>query len=323
MTAVNSSPGKVQFVEIGSDNDGQRVDNFLLSKLKGVPKSRIYKILRSGEVRVNKGRVKPSTRLVVNDVVRIPPVRMAEQQSQTIPDSLIREIDENILFENNDIIIINKPAGLAVHAGSNIKLGVIDILRADRFKDNFIELAHRLDRQTSGCLVLAKSRQVLTELNKLMTSENAVSKQYLALTQGNWAEGEHRINAPLSKNEIKGGERMVTVNPEGKKAISLFTPSEQFTNCSLVDIKLLTGRTHQIRVHASHEGHPVAGDSKYGDKTFNKQMKEIGLKRMFLHARTLEFDLNGHINVTAPLDANLQKVINNLRINAANNEEKI
>lgn len=313
MSAVNSSPNKVQFVEIGPDNDGQRIDNFLLSKLRGVPKSRIYKILRSGEVRVNKGRVKPSTRLAVNDIVRIPPVRLAEREAGSIPDALIDLINNSVIFENNNLIIINKPAGLAVHAGSNIKFGVIDVLRADRFKDAFIELAHRLDRETSGCLILAKSRDVLIQMNALMNSDRGVCKQYLALTQGNWPNGENRIEAPLSKNEVKGGERVVTVNDQGKPAISLFTPTEQFRECSLVEIRLLTGRTHQIRVHAQFTGHPVAGDTKYGNKVFNKRMKQNGLKRMFLHARTLEFELNGHIKVTAPLDDNLQKVINTLR----------
>jgi len=315
MTTNQISSGKVQFIEINEDNNDQRVDNFLMSKLKGVPKSRIYKILRSGEVRVNKGRVKPSHRLQANDIVRIPPVRIDEKQTANIPERLIEELNQNILFENDDLLIINKPAGLAVHAGSGLAFGVIDILRAERFKDAFIELAHRLDRETSGCLVLAKSRIALTQLNALFTSGDAVTKQYLALTKGNWPDGENRIEVPLSKNEIKSGERMVTINPNGKHAISLFRPTEQFSECSLTEVTLLTGRTHQIRVHANSEGHPVAGDAKYGDKTFNKQLKKIGLKRMFLHARHLEFNLNGPINITAPLDNNLRNVIENLRNN--------
>ena len=315
MTTNQISSGKVQFIEINEDNNDQRVDNFLMSKLKGVPKSRIYKILRSGEVRVNKGRVKPSHRLQANDIVRIPPVRIDEKQTANIPERLIEELNQNILFENDDLLIINKPAGLAVHAGSGVAFGVIDILRAERFKDTFIELAHRLDRETSGCLVLAKSRIALTQLNALFTSGDAVTKQYLTLTKGNWPDSENRIEAPLSKNEIKSGERMVTINPNGKHAISLFRPTEQFSECSLTEVTLLTGRTHQIRVHANSEGHPVAGDAKYGDKTFNKQLKKIGLKRMFLHARHLEFNLNGPINITAPLDNNLRNVIENLRNN--------
>lgn len=315
MTTNQISSGKVQFIEINDDNNDQRVDNFLMSKLKGVPKSRIYKILRSGEVRVNKGRVKPSHRLKATDIVRIPPVYIDEQQTASIPERLIEEINQNILFENDDVLVINKPAGLAVHAGSGIAFGVIDILRAKRFKDSFIELAHRLDRETSGCLVLAKSRIALTQLNALFTSDNAITKQYLTLTKGNWPDGENRIEAPLSKNEVKSGERMVTINANGKHAISLFRPTEQFSECSLAEVTLLTGRTHQIRVHANSEGHPVAGDTKYGDKTFNKQLKAIGLKRMFLHARHLEFNLNGPVNVTAPLDDNLKNVIENLRKN--------
>lgn len=315
MTTNQITSGKVQFIEINEDNNDQRVDNFLMSKLKGVPKSRIYKILRSGEVRVNKGRVKPSHRLQTSDIVRIPPVRLNEKQSTSIPDRLIEELNQNILFENDDLIIINKPSGLAVHAGSGIAFGVIDILRAQRFKDAFVELAHRLDRETSGCLVLAKSRTALTQLNTLFTSANAINKQYITLTKGNWPDGENRIDAPLSKNEIKSGERMVTINPNGKHAISLFRSTEQFSDCSLTEVTLLTGRTHQIRVHANSEGHPVAGDEKYGDKIFNKQLKAIGLKRMFLHARHLEFNLNGPINITAPLDNNLRNVIEKLRSN--------
>jgi len=313
MTTSEITSGKVQFVEISADNNGQRIDNFLMSKLKGVPKSRIYKILRSGEVRVNKGRVKPSQRLQTNDLVRIPPVQFNEKQTLTIPENLIDKLNQSILFENDDLLVINKPSGLAVHAGSGVSFGIIDILRAQRFKDNFIELAHRLDRETSGCLVLAKNRNTLTQLNALFTSGDSVTKQYLTLTKGNWPEGENRVDAPLSKNEIKSGERMVTINPGGKNAISLFRPTEQFSDCSLVEVTLLTGRTHQIRVHANSQNHPVAGDTKYGDKIFNKRLKAVGLKRMFLHSRLLAFDLNGHISVTAPLDNSLKSVIENLR----------
>lgn len=313
MSIPNSPAIKVQTLEINADNDGQRIDNYLMSKLKGVPKSRIYKILRSGEVRVNKGRIKPSHRLASGDMVRIPPVRISESKHPTIPDRLIEELNEAVLFENDDLIIINKPAGLAVHAGSNINYGVIDILRAERFANSFIELAHRLDRQTSGCLVLAKSRHALTQLHALFNSNQALTKQYLTLTKGHWPEVTQRIDAPLSKNEVKAGERMVTVNPSGKTAVSLFKQTEQFTDSALVEVTLLTGRTHQIRVHAASENHPVAGDEKYGDKVFNQQMKKIGLNRMFLHARFLKFDLNGPIQVTAPLEQKLKNIIETLR----------
>lgn len=313
MSILNTPQIKVQNLEINADNDGQRIDNYLMSKLKGVPKSRIYKILRSGEVRVNKGRIKPSHRLVSGDIVRIPPVRVSETQQHPIPERMIKELDNSVLFENDDVLILNKPAGLAVHAGSGIAFGVIDILRAGRFANTFIELVHRLDRQTSGCLVLAKSRSALTQLNALFNSNHDVKKQYLALTMGHWDEGKNRIDSPLSKNEVKGGERMVTVNPNGKNAVSLFKTTERFKNSSLVEVTLLTGRTHQIRVHAASEGHPVAGDEKYGDKVFNKQMKAAGLKRMFLHARTLEFYLDGPISITAPLDDNLRNTIETLR----------
>ena len=314
MTILDNPPTKVQNLEITADNDGQRIDNYLMSKLKGVPKSRIYKILRSGEVRVNKGRIKPGHRLNSGDIVRIPPVRVNESQTSNIPERFINELNDAVLFENDDLIIINKPAGLAVHAGSNVAFGVIDILRADRFANKFIELVHRLDRQTSGCLVLAKSRIALTQLNALFNSSHDIKKQYLTLTKGKWADTEHRIDAPLSKSEIKSGERMVTINPQGKNAVSLFKPVEQFSICSLVEVTLLTGRTHQIRVHAASQQHPVAGDEKYGDKVFNKELKQLGLNRMFLHARHLEFTFNGLINVTAPLDDQLKNLIETLRI---------
>lgn len=315
MTIPNPPTPKVQFLEINADNDGQRIDNYLMSKLKGVPKSRIYKILRSGEVRVNKGRIKPSHRLVSGDMVRIPPVRVSESKHPDIPDRFFSEINDAILFENDDLMIINKPPGLAVHAGSGISFGVIDILRAERFADKFIELVHRLDRQTSGCLVLAKSRIALTGLNALFNSSNAIKKQYLTLTMGTWPESENRIDAPLSKNEVKGGERMVSVNPNGKTAVSIFKPIEKFNNCSLVEVTLLTGRTHQIRVHAASEDHPVGGDEKYGNKAFNKQLKAMGLSRMFLHARHLEFNFNGPVHVTAPIETTLKTLIENLRNN--------
>ena len=313
MSIPTSPPIKVQILEINADNDGQRIDNYLMSKLKGVPKSRIYKILRSGEVRVNKGRIKPSHRLSSGDLVRIPPVRVTESQQPMISERLIQTLNESVLFENEDLIIINKPAGLAVHAGSGVNYGVIDILRAERFANTFIELVHRLDRQTSGCLLLAKSRSALTQLNALFNTSHNIKKKYLTLTKGHWPDTEQRIDAPLSKNEIKSGERMVTVNPAGKTAISLFKQTEQFADCSLVEVTLLTGRTHQIRVHAASEAHPVAGDEKYGDKQFNLQMKQAGLNRMFLHARYLEFDLNGPVHVTAPLEDKLKNTIETLR----------
>ena len=315
MPTPSTTTTKVQMLEITTDNDGQRIDNYLMSKLKGLPRSRIYKILRSGEVRVNKGRIKPSHRLSSGDIVRIPPVRLSESKHPDIPDRLIEEIKNAVLFENDDLLIINKPAGLAVHSGSGVAFGIIDILRAEQFANTFIELVHRLDRQTSGCLVLAKSRPALTQLSALFNSSHDIKKQYLTLTKGHWPDGENRIDAPLSKSEIKSGERMVTINPNGKTAVSLFKTVEQFRDCSLVEVTLLTGRTHQIRVHAASEGHPVAGDEKYGDKIFNRDLRIAGLNRMFLHAREIRFELNDLINVTAPLDNTLKNMIENLRNN--------
>ena len=276
MTEANHS---VQIVEITQNNHDQRLDNFLLGLLKGVPKSRIYKLLRSGQVRVNKGRKKPSYRLQTGDQVRVPPVRTSEKTPGQIPPSVLDKIEQSILFEDDAILALNKPSGLAVHSGSNIAFGVIEALRQLRPDAEMLELVHRLDRDTSGCLIIAKSRSSLTQLHHQFQSKaEDMEKIYRAVVVGRWQGGKQVIDQPLKKNTLQGGERMVMVDNSGKSAKSLFTPLDYFDDASYMEIKLFTGRTHQIRVHAAHVSHPIAGDDKYGDKSFNQTLKNKGFK---------------------------------------------
>jgi 23S rRNA pseudouridine955/2504/2580 synthase len=308
---------KVQIVQIDEERAGQRIDNFLLSQLKGVPKSRIYRLLRKGEIRVNKGRIKAHYRLEAGDEVRIPPVRVGEPTEAAAPGARILSlIEASILMEEKGILVINKPSGIAVHGGSGLSYGVIEALRALRPHAPYLELAHRLDRETSGVLIIAKKRSVLRELHRLLRGEEGgMEKRYLALLKGRWEGGERRVDAPLLKNTLKSGERMVTVNQEGKPALSLFRPVTIYTDASLVEVSLLTGRTHQIRVHAASIGHPIAGDEKYGDEAFNRTMKEKGLRRLFLHAKSVSFHLTGSEKdyyIEAPLSDELKTVLKQL-----------
>ena len=306
---------KVSFVEIGPEHEGQRLDNFLIRHLKGVPKSRIYRLLRKGEVRVNKGRVKADTRVKQGDIVRIAPIRVAERGAAPVPGKqLKRYLADNILFEDEGLLIINKPSGLAVHGGSGISLGAIEALRAERPEARFLELVHRLDRDTSGCLMLAKKRAVLLELQAAM-QRNQVEKRYQALVKGQWPKGKSTINAPLKKNQLSSGERIVRVDAEGKPSVTHFKIAERYRDASLLQIKLETGRTHQIRVHCQFSGQPIAGDSKYGDEHFNESLRDAGLKRLFLHASNLRFrhPLSGDwVDVEAPLPKELATVLSNL-----------
>lgn len=304
----------VRLVEVDEGSAGQRIDNFLLKQLKGVPKTRIYRILRKGEVRVNKKRIKPDYRLNSGDTVRIPPIRIAERPESLPPsERVLQQLRDAVLYEDDALLILNKPSGLAVHGGSGISYGVIEGLRALRPEARFLELAHRLDRDTSGCLVIAKKRSALRAFQTLLR-EGGMDKFYLALVMGRWKGGGKRIDAPLRKNELKSGERVVRVSPDGKASLSLFTPLTLYRDCSLMRVKLVTGRTHQVRVHAQHSGHPIAGDEKYGDEVFNRSMAGRGLKRLFLHAAELRFTLpeHGTVHVEAPLEAALQQLLNNL-----------
>lgn len=312
------SESSVREIEVGEDGVGQRIDNFLLKTLKGVPKSRIYRILRKGEVRVNRGRIKPEYRLKIGDLVRIPPIRVSEPRESVPPGERIQKlIEQNILYEDKGLLVLNKPSGLAVHGGSGVSFGVIEALRALRPEARFLELAHRLDRDTSGCLVIAKKRSALRAFHELLRG-NGMDKYYLTLVKGRWQGGKRRVEAPLRKNVLKSGERVVRVSEDGKPSLSIFTPVAIYKDCSLMRVKLVTGRTHQVRVHAQFCGHPIAGDDKYGDTAFNRQMAERGLKRLFLHAAQLHFTLpeSATIHVEAPLENSLQALLKRLETEA-------
>jgi len=304
----------VRLVMVTADEAGQRIDNFLARHLRGVPKSAIYRILRRGEVRVNSGRIQAKYKLCAGDRVRIPPVRVAASNDPVVRPGVGMDLERRILFENNVCLVLNKPAGIAVHGGSGLSYGVIEALRAARPDAAYLELAHRLDRETSGCLVIAKRRSFLRSFHEQLR-QGEVGKRYQALVAGRWQGGKRIVDVPLRKNQLRGGERMVTVDSEGKQAVSVFRPVTLFAGASLVDVELKTGRTHQIRVHAVHIGHPLAGDEKYGDAAFNRQMRGMGLKRLALHAHLLEFSLPqvaDRITLSAPLDADLKAVLDRL-----------
>ena len=301
----------VRFITVDAERAGQRIDNFLMNLLKGAPKSLIYRIVRKGEVRVNKGRVKVSYHLQAGDVVRVPPVRLAEREVERPGRSLIERLDKSIIYEDDGIIVLNKPSGVAVHGGSGVNYGVIEAMRALRPKQTSLELVHRLDRDTSGCLILAKKRSALRRLHELLRN-GEVDKRYLALLQGAWCGGVRMVDAPLRKNTLRSGERVVRVSADGKQARSRFIPRTPLCGATLMEIELFTGRTHQIRVHASHSGHPIAGDDKYGDSDFNKEMKKVGLSRLFLHAYRLRFPWSEEgdlLEISAPLDEKLESVL--------------
>ena len=306
---------KVSFVEVGEEHAGQRLDNFLIRHLKGVPKSRIYNLLRKGEVRVNKGRVKPDTRVKIGDVVRIAPIRVAERgAAPTVGKELKSYLSENILFEDEGLLIFNKPSGLAVHGGSGVSLGAIEAFRAERPEQRFLELVHRLDKETSGCLMFAKKRSVLLELQAAM-QRNQITKKYQTLVMGNWPKGKTTVNAPLLKNQVSSGERIVRVDVEGKASVTHFKIIERYKQATLMDVTLETGRTHQIRVHCQFSGNPVAGDEKYGNKNFNQAIRSLGGRRLFLHAKSLRFKhplSNDWVDVESPIPTDLKKLLSNL-----------
>lgn len=310
---ANSFP-KVRQVNVSVEEAGQRIDNFLARHLKGVPKSHIYRILRRGEVRVNSGRIRAQYKVCAGDTVRIPPVRVAAPRANEFKTA--RRLENCILFENSRCLVVNKPSGIAVHGGSGLSYGVIEAIRAERPDALFLELAHRLDRETSGCLVLAKRRSFLRAFQEQLR-EGLVVKHYLALVSGTWKGGKQTVTAPLRKNVLRGGERMVSVDESGKAAISVFKPVTAYQGATLVDVDLKTGRTHQIRVHGTHIGHPLAGDEKYGDPAFNLRMKQLGLRRMLLHAHYLEFMDTGNgekVAVSAPLDDELKAVLDRIEL---------
>lgn len=312
-----NTQNQVQFIDISDDEAGQRIDNFLLAKLKGVPKSMIYRIIRKGEVRVNKGRTKPEYKLAEGDQVRVPPVRVAEREVAPVSAKLdkVAALANCILFEDDVLLVLNKPSGTAVHGGSGLSFGVIEGLRALRPEARFLELVHRLDRDTSGILLVAKKRSALRALHEQLRLKQ-MQKDYLALVRGNWQSHMKVVQAPLLKNILQSGERVVKVSSEGKPSETRFKVEERFDNATLVKASPVTGRTHQIRVHTLYAGHPIAFDDRYGDKQFDSQLKGTGLNRLFLHASALKFThpkTGEEIRLNAPLDNQLNHCLKILR----------
>ena len=314
-----AEPAKVRQVAVDERGVGQRLDNFLGRILTGVPKSLIFRVIRKGEVRVNGKRAKPESRLQAGDMVRVPPVRTgASAPPRRIPDTLVSGITGAIVREDAQLLVIDKPAGVAVHGGSGVSFGIIEALRAARPNED-LELVHRLDRDTSGLLLVARKASALRTLHALLR-DGQVEKRYLALVKGKWELGQKRIDVPLRTDIRVGGERHVKAHASGKDAVSLFKPVQFFgKRASLVEVTLETGRTHQIRVHATHAGYPLAGDEKYGEAEFNENMKAAGLTRMFLHAHQLGFvwpESGVEFTASAPLPADLKQVIDALQESA-------
>lgn len=307
---------EVRIVEIDEKSENQRLDNFLLRELKRVPKSYVYRIVRSGEVRVNKGRKKPDYRLKLGDSVRIPPVKDV-RVAKPLANGDFSWLAQRIVYEDDHILALDKPSGMAVHGGSGLNYGAIEAMRKLRPELRFLELVHRLDRDTSGVLMLAKKRSALRSLHESMRN-NEIRKHYTALLHGEMGTKVKDIQAPLKKN-TRAEERIVEVNPGGKLSRSYFTckriyPAGEHTSegATLVDIRLFTGRTHQARVHAAHIGHAIAGDPKYGDRNFNAEMKALGLNRLFLHASWLQFphpDTSSQVRMESPLPEDLQGIL--------------
>ena len=302
----------VTLYAVTGDEAGQRIDNFLMRHFKTVPRSRVYRLLRKGEVRVNRKRVDAEYRIQEGDSVRLPPVRIDAGDEPVRPSSSLLDLLERaIIYQDRHLLVINKPAGVAVHGGSGMSFGVIEALRASRPRET-LELVHRLDRDTSGCLLIARDRSTLTALHALIRN-GGMHKTYMALVAGSWQLGTKRIDAPLATDNRQHGERHVRVAPAGKDSTSIFKPLQFFgALATLMEVDIPTGRTHQIRVHASFAGHPLLGDDKYGDRLRNAELKVHGLKRTFLHAQSVSFEWPGTgvpLHVSAPLPSELSDVI--------------
>jgi len=325
MTTHAPAAPSVQWLDISAEQAGQRIDNFLLTRLKGAPRSLIYRILRSGEVRVNKGRIKPEYRLKAGDSLRLPPLRLpAPDEPARLAPGLLERLEAAIVYEDSGLIALNKPCGIAVHGGSGLNFGVIEALRQLRPDSKALELVHRLDRDTSGLLLIAKKRSLLRYLHQALRGELAdgvVDKRYLALVHGHFPASIKQVDAPLLKNTLRSGERMVEVNSQGKPALTRFSVVQRFSEwATLVEARPITGRTHQIRVHAKHAGHSIAGDDKYGDADFAAQIRALGGKRLFLHAYQLRLPLPeaGILELTAPPDEQWQNCLQRLAEQAGN-----
>ncbi len=310
MEQINHS---VRMLEVSQENAQQRIDNFLRLHLKGVPKSMIYRIVRKGEVRVNKKRIKPDYKLKTGDIVRIPPVRVAAENSLPSPKlNAIAQLEARIVYEDDALIILNKPSGLAVHGGSGLDFGAIEGLRALRPQARFLELAHRLDKATSGCLLIAKKRSMLRALHEQLRNKT-MNKQYLALVKGQWDKKNRSIKEPLLKDSQNS---VVKVSPEGKPSETRFKIIQRYQQATLIEASPITGRTHQIRVHTACKGHNIAGDDRYGDETFSNEMQQLGLNRLFLHAAHITFFhpiKEEKMTVSAPLCAPLSNLLEKLQ----------
>lgn len=304
--SVRSASGP-RIVTVTADSADRRLDNFVMSELKGLPRTRIYRLIRKGEVRVNKGRTKPAYRVAEGDQVRIPPVHgLKDGSKSTVSPARAGWIAEHIIHEDDHLLVLDKPSGLAVHGGSGVSLGAIELLRAARPDAHFLELVHRLDRDTSGCLLVAKKRSALRRMHEAFR-EGQVSKIYRALLAGSWQNGKRQVDMPLVTDNRRNGERYVRPGAEGKEAVTRFFPEQLFRNAALLRVELLTGRTHQIRVHSAAIGHPVAGDERYGS-----DWRPAGLKRLFLHASELALAHPGTgqtIKFESALDAELRSVL--------------
>ncbi|MEZ8624858.1 23S rRNA pseudouridine(955/2504/2580) synthase RluC [Vibrio splendidus] len=306
---------QVQFVDIDEDMAGQRIDNFLRNQLKNIPKSMIYRIVRKGEVRVNKKRIKAEYKLKAGDLVRIPPVTIEEKTEENVPSTKLNkvsELEQCIIYEDDHMLILNKPSGTAVHGGSGLKFGAIEALRALRPDARFLELVHRIDRDTSGILLVAKKRSALRHLQAQFRVKT-VQKYYFALVMGEWKNSCKVVNAPLLKNEVNS---IVRVNPNGKASETRFKVLEKFQDATLVQASPITGRTHQIRVHAQYTGHPIAWDDRYGDRRFDAYTGKVGLNRLFLHAANIKFTHPGSeekMDISAPMEKRLERALTGLR----------
>lgn len=304
----------VEIYQVTDAEAGQRLDNFLIRHYKGVPKSRLYRAIRRGEIRINKSRAKADRRLAEGDEVRLPPLRQGDKPDvMPASERIQQEINARILIETPDYLLIHKPSGIPVHGGSGVSLGLIEALRQMRPKQRFLELVHRLDKETSGCLLVAKRRRTLLELQDWFR-QSLIKKRYWVLVKGQWDLGTKRCDFALKKNQLSSGERIVKVDRHGKPAITVFRPLQQFESCTLLEATLKTGRTHQIRVHLQALGFPIAGDKKYGDRAFNQFVHQKGLKRLFLQCVELSYrDHRVLFGACSLLDDDLMKVLRNLR----------
>ncbi len=299
------------YQDIDSELVGQRLDNFLLGQLKGVPRSHVYRLIRSGQVRVNSGRVRASYRLKVGDRVRVPPVSRRAAGRPRLPEGGLQWLEDRILAEDSRLLVLDKPPGMAVHAGTGIDFGCIEALRSLRPGLRALDLVHRLDRGTSGCLLVAKRRSALRRLHRLLR-DGGMEKRYLTLLKGSWQHGRVGVDAPLLTQRQRNGESFVSVNESGKSALSQFRVVENYgARATLMEVSIATGRTHQIRAHAAYMGHPVAGDDRYGDADFNAELRKLGLRRIFLHAHSVDFiwpDSDEEFMISSPLPEDLREV---------------